>query len=588
MPSTTTVLGISAYFHDAAACLVRDGEVVAAVQEERLSRVRNDRRFPRAAIRSCLEVAGVAAREVDVVAFYEKPHRKLERILASARFWYPLGADAFVAAMRSAGHTAWLPRRLAAELDTTLADGRRGGRWDGPVVYTAHHESHAASAYFPSPFDRAAILVVDGVGEWATTSIGAGARDARGVPRLRMLAEIRFPHSLGLLYSALTAFLGFEVNSDEYKVMGLAAYGRPRFAELLREHLVDLHPDGSFALNLQHFAFGWSPVMFAESLGPLLGMRPRSEHDPIEPGHADLAASLQVVLGEALLGLATRARELTGERRLCLAGGVALNSVANGLLLRSGLFDEIWIQPAAGDAGGALGAALHTWHEVLGERPAPRENGHDDGMRGALLGPSFGNEEVVAALERRRMRYERLDPQATVPRTAELLAAGRVVGWFQGRMEFGPRALGSRSILADPRPDDMQERLNARIKFREGFRPFAPIVLAEEASSWFGLDAPSPYMLLVAPVVRQEVPACTHVDGSARIQTVDRRHSPRLAALLGTFAGLTGVPVLVNTSFNLRGEPIVCTPDEALSTFERSEIDAVVLGDCIALREDQR
>jgi carbamoyltransferase len=582
------VLGISAYFHDSAACVVRNGQIAAAVQEERLTRVRNDRRFPSAAIRACLELAGISADSIDFVAFYEKPYRKLERIAASTRHWYPRGLGVFEDAVgRWTRETLWLPGRVRQELARLSPSGGRRARWDGRLVYPAHHESHAASAFLPSPFDSAAILTMDGVGEWATTTLGVGSTDARGVPRTKMLEEIRFPHSLGLLYSAFTAFLGFAVNSDEYKVMGLAAYGEPRLEGMLREHVVDLRPDGSFALNMDLFSFGYSRTMFSERLADLLGVEPRRPDEPVSDSHADVAASLQRVTEAAVLGLARHARRETGERRLCMAGGVALNSVANGHLLRSGLFDELWIQPAAGDAGGALGAALHVWHDLLGERRPRALAPGGDGMEGALLGPAYGPAEIARALAAHGLAHQRLGEREIVERAADLLADGRVVAWFQGRMEFGPRALGGRSILADPRRPEMQDRLNAQIKFRESFRPFAAAVQAEHAGEWFDLAAPSPYMLLVVPVPSDALPACTHVDGSARIQTVDGRGSPRLAALIDAFAARTGVPVLVNTSFNLRGEPIVCAPDDAVRCFTRSGIDALVLEDFLVLREEQ-
>jgi carbamoyltransferase len=600
-----TILGLSAFFHDSAACLVRNGRVVAAIQEERLTRTKNDRRFPRAAIEACLETAGLTADSIDLVAFFEKPHLKLERIVTSARHWHPRGSDRFVEASRRwATESLWLPGRIRRELEALSPSGGRRARWDGEVAYPTHHESHAASAYLPSPFDSAAILTIDGVGEWATTTVGVGSPDARNVPGIRVLEEIRFPHSLGLLYSAFTTFLGFAVNSDEYKVMGLAPFGTPRFAERLLEHVVDLKDDGSFALNMELFSFGYSRAMFTDGLAELLDVPPRRDGQPVEQAHADVAASLQKVLDEAVLSLARHARELTGERRLCLAGGVALNSVANGHLLRSGLFDDVWIQPAAGDAGGALGAALYVWHQVLGERRPPSRSGGSDGMEGALLGPRYEPGEVEGALSRHALVYHRLEDEEIVDRAAELLADGQVVAWFQGRMEFGPRALGARSILADPRPADMQHRLNAQIKFRESFRPFAPAVLAEHAGDWFALTAPddallrtadgtypSPYMLFVAPVadgVRSQIPACTHVDASARIQTVDPEVSPRFAALIRAFERRTGIPVVVNTSFNLRGEPIVCSPEDAIRCFSASAIDVLAIEDFLVLRREQR
>lgn len=581
----TTILGISAFFHDSAACIVRNGHIAAAVQEERLTRMKNDRRFPSAALATCLEVAEMDADAVNHVAFFEKPHRKLERVAATARHYYPRGEARFEqAARRWSLELAQLPRRIRRELTRISPSEGRESRWDGRVIYSSHHESHAAAAFLPSPFDEAAIVTIDGLGEWATTTVAVGHSDHRLVPRIRILEEIRFPHSLGLLYSTITAFLGFAVNSDEYKVMGLAPYGKPRFEDTMREEVIDLRPDGSFALNMEMFSFGHGPTMHSERLVELFGIKPRLRSEPVEAVHADIAASLQNVLEEGVLGVARRAKETTELRRLCLAGGVALNSVANGKLLRSGLFDEIWIQPAAGDAGCCIGAALFAHHEVLGERrPRDRPLGRDR-MEGALLGPRFSAASIQKALRRSPLPYRRLEEETVVEKAADLLASGAIVAWFQGRLEFGPRALGGRSILADPRHPETKDRLNAQVKMREEFRPFAPAVALERASEWFDLAVPSPYMLLVAPSLSSALPAATHVDGSARIQTVDRSTSPRLAALLDAFAARTGVPILVNTSFNLRDEPIVCSPLDALDCFARTEIDVLFLEDFLVTR----
>lgn len=580
------VLGISAFFHDSAACLVRNGRIVAAVQEERLTRLKNDRRFPSAAIRACLDIGEIDSDAIDYVAFYEKPALKLERVAATARYWYPHGLKAFNRAVRRWSEILDLPARVRGELASLSRSGARRARWNGDLLYPSHHESHAASAFFPSHFDDAAILTIDGVGEWATTSVGAGWTDARGVPHTQMLEEIRFPHSLGLLYSACTAYLGFRADADEYKVMGLAAYGSPSLEGDLRRDVVDLHPDGSFALNMECFSFGRDAPMYSERLANVLRIPPRRPGQPLTAAHADVAASLQSVVEDAVMGLARRARQMVGSSRLCLAGGVALNSVANGRLLRSGVVDELWIQPAAGDAGGALGAALHVWHDLLDER-RPRCATSPDGMQGARLGPSYGPASIERALVRHGLGHQRLDRATIVQRSVDLLAAGKVVAWFEGRMEFGPRALGGRSILADPRRREMQERLNGDIKRRERFRPFAPAVLAEHASDWFDVSAPSPYMLLVGSALNDSLPACTHVDGTARVQTVEPETSPRFAALLAGFMARTGVPVLVNTSFNVRGEPIVCSPDDAVRCFLDSQIDALVLEDFLVLRREQ-
>jgi carbamoyltransferase len=590
------ILGLSAFYHDSAAALLEDGAIVAAAQEERFSRRKHDPSFPRGAAAFCLARAGGP---LDAVVFYEKPLLKFERILATSLAVAPRGFRAFAAAMPGWLHEKlWLPSLIEDEL-------ARLGAARVPGYFTGHHEAHAASAFFPSPFRRAAILTLDGVGEWTTTALGRGEGN-----RLELLREQRFPHSLGLLYSAFTYFCGFRVNSGEYKLMGLAPYGEPRFADTIFQQLLDLKADGSFRLNLDCFGFLYGQTMTNVRFAALFGAVPRRPDEPLTRLHCDLARSIQLVTEEIVLRLARTLHADTGEENLCLAGGVALNCVANGRLLREGPFRRIWIQPAAGDAGGALGAALAFHHLHHG---APRQaDDEQDAMRGAFLGPEYTDGEIAATLAARGLSAERLEPSALYARLAERLDAGDVVGFFQGRAEFGPRALGARSILADPRSADMQRRLNLKIKFRESFRPFAPVVLAERASEWFDLDVASPYMLLTAPVAsarrlpgaasapepachairdkagevwverlhagRSTIPAVTHVDCSARVQTVDRLTNPALYAVLSAFAARTGCPVLVNTSFNVRGEPPVCHPREALDGFLATEMDCLALG----------
>ena len=591
------ILGISAYYHDAAAALVADGRVVAAAQEERFTRRRHDERFPAHAARWCLESQGIALADLDAVVFYDKPFLKFERLLETYLACAPHGLRSFVAAMPVwIKEKLFLKSELRRELRTIAGDGATLPK----LLFSEHHLSHAASAFFPGPFERAAVLCLDGVGEWATASawVGEGAR-------LRPLWELHFPHSLGLLYSAFTYYTGFKVNSGEYKMMGLAPYGEPRYADLIRRHLVDVKPDGTFRLDMRYFGYATGLRMTTERFHALLGGPPRRPEDPVDQRTMDLAASIQQVTDDIVLRLARTLRRETGERNLCLAGGVALNCVSNGLLARAGVFDDLWIQPAAGDAGGAVGAALLAWHETGGART---RDGAGDAMSGALLGPQWGDDEIETFCREQGLPYEPLDPVGLAERVSELLAGGAIVGWMQGRMEFGPRALGNRSILADPRNPTMQRDLNLKIKFRESFRPFAPAVLAEEAPAYFELDRPSPYMLLVAPVrhaegappaaggvtglerlkaVRSALPAVTHVDRSARVQTVDRRTNPRFSDLIDAFRRKTGVPVLVNTSFNVRGEPIVCSPTDAYQCFMGTNIDALVLGSCLLLREAQ-
>ncbi len=570
-----TVLGLSCFYHDAAACLVRDGRIVAAAQEERFTRVKHDASFPKHAVAYCLDAGGITTADLDAVAFYDKPFLTFERLLETYLACVPAGLPSFLKAMPVwLKQKLWTPDLIARELG-----------YDGPVLFTEHHESHAASAFYPSPFERAAFLTADGVGEWATTSYGT----ADGAS-LRIAAELHFPHSLGLLYSAFTYFCGFRVNSGEYKLMGLAPYGEPRFADAIRRELIDLKPDGSFRLNMDYFTYPAGLTMTGRKFERLFGGPRRVPEGPLTQREMDLAASVQAVTEEAVLRLARHVHRETGEANLCLAGGVALNCVANGRLLREGPFERIWVQPAAGDAGGALGAALLAYYERSG---TARTVHPDDDMRGSYLGPEFSPDEIAAVLAREGLPAERLPEDELLSRTADLLAAGQVVGWFQGRAEFGPRALGHRSILADPRGRDVQRVVNLKIKFRESFRPFAPSVLEERCAEFFDLGAESPYMLLVAPVHGAEtggegldrrhhtdspVPAVTHVDGSARVQTVSERRSPRYYRLLRAFEARTGCPVLVNTSFNVRGEPIVGTPEDALRVFRRTHLDALALG----------
>jgi len=581
----TTILGISAFYHDSAACLVRDGEIVAAAQEERFTRKRHDAGFPASAVRYCLGEAGLTVEDLDYVGFYDKPLLKFERLLEQYLGVAPRGLKQFTAAM-----PVWLREKLfTRRLILKELDG-----FAGEVLFAEHHESHAASAFYPSPFTEAAVLTMDGVGEWATSSWGVGRGN-----ELELLAELHYPHSLGMLYSAFTYYTGFKVNSGEYKVMGLAPYGAPRYASLILDRLVELRDDGSFKLDMRYFDYLHGLTMTNGAFDDLFGGGPRTPESPVTQREMDLAASVQAVTEEVVLRMARHVHRETGMRNLCLAGGVALNCVANGRLLREGPFERLWIQPAAGDAGGAVGVALAIHHRVLGAPRRVRSEG--DGMSGSYLGPSFDDDAIEATLRRLGAVFERLTRDELLERTARLLAEERVVGWFQGRMEFGPRALGARSILGDPRSPRMQSVLNLKIKYRESFRPFAPSVLRERLGEWFELDVDTPYMLLVAPVradrrlamtaeqellfgieklnvPRSTVPAVTHVDYSARIQTVHAETNPLYHALLDRFLALTGCPVLVNTSFNVRGEPIVCTPEDAWRCFMRTEMDHLVVG----------
>ncbi len=591
------ILGISAFFHDSAAALVQDGRIVAAAQEERFTRVKHDESFPQHAVEYCLRAGGIRASDLDHVAFYEKPLLKFERLLETYVAFAPAGFRSFSLAMPS-----WLKQKLRLP---TAMDRGLGGEYKKRYIFCEHHESHAASAFFPSPFERAAILTIDGVGEWATSTIGRGHGQ-----RIELLQEQRFPHSLGLLYSAFTYYAGFKVNSGEYKVMGLAPYGRPRFVDLIFEHLVHLEPDGSFQLDLRYFDYCHGLTMTNERFHRLFGRGPRAPESLLDQFSMDLAASVQAVTEEIVLRMARHAQQITGEENLVLAGGVALNCVANGKLLRAGIFRRLWIQPAAGDAGGALGAALLVAHQLAG---TPRVAWAADAQDGSLLGPEYTDAEIGETLRSEGAAFALCESDAALcQHTAELLAEGKVVAWFQGRMEFGPRALGSRSILGDARSPAMQKTMNLKIKFRESFRPFAPAVLAERAAEYFEIEpgTESPYMLLVADVrgeqrrpapdymegerwleqlefPRSVVPAITHVDYSARLQTLDPAHHPLFHALVVEFERITGCPMVINTSFNVRGEPVVCTPTEAYRCFMATGMDALVIGRYILLKAAQ-
>ncbi len=582
------ILGISAFFHDSAAALVRDGSILAASEEERFSRRKHDDSFPAKAAAFCLEAGGIEAAQLDAVVFYEKPLIKFERLLETSLGFAPRGFRSFLAAM-----PRWLQTKLhlPREIDRGL-----GGEYQGPILFTTHHEAHAASAYYPSPFDEAAILTIDGVGEWSTATWGVGQGG-----RIRLDSELRFPHSLGLLYSAFTLFCGFRVNSGEYKLMGLAPYGEPRYAEAILREVIDLREDGSFWLDQSFFDYCVGLRMTSRRFERLFGGPARRSEGPLTDREFDLAASVQQVAEEIVLRMAAHVQAQTGLSDLCLAGGVALNCVANGRLLREGPFRRLWIQPAAGDAGAAIGAALMHWHGHLNR---PRAASPDDGQQGSLLGPAYEETQAADAIARLGGVGETFtDEPALVHAVAEDLAAGRIVGQFSGRAEFGPRALGNRSILADPRRPEMQRRLNLAIKFRESFRPFAPAVLAGRQCEYFELQADSPYMLLVARVrgagsaagrgldrlhtVRGPLPAVTHVDGSARVQTVDAARSPRFHAILEAFDRLTGCPVLVNTSFNIRGEPIVHDPADAYRCFMYTDMDSLVVENRLYRKERQ-
>ena len=593
-------LGLSAYYHDSAAALLKDGGIVAAAQEERFSRRKHDARFPLNALNYCLAEAGISLAQVDQVAFYDKPFLKFERLLETYHAFAPKGFKSFRMAM-----PLWLREKLFQKdlLARELKQIEPGVNWLDRLLFSEHHLSHAASAFFPSPFDEALVLTMDGVGEWTTTSAAIGRGNS-----LEIFKEIHFPHSLGLLYSAFTYYMGFKVNSGEYKVMGLAPYGEPKYAQTILDHLVDLKPDGSYRLDQSYFDYCTGLTMTNAKFDALFGAPPRKPEDPLTQREMDLAASVQAVTEEAVLRMTRALREETGLENLCLAGGVALNCVANGKVLRDGQFKQVWVQPAAGDAGGALGAALAAHHLYM-DQPRQARQGQDS-MKGSYLGPVYGQADIEARLTAAGAKFSVLPDADLIERAASLLASENVVGWFQGRMEFGPRALGGRSILGDPRSPKMQSVLNLKIKYRESFRPFAPSVLREHVAEWFDLDQDSPYMLMVADVAekhrldaagadaglfgieklkvpRSTIPAVTHVDYSARIQTVHADTNPRYHALISSFHEKTGCPVLINTSFNVRGEPIVCTPEDAFRCLMGTEMDALVIGNCVLMKADQ-
>ncbi|MGF1581200.1 MAG: carbamoyltransferase [Gemmataceae bacterium] len=594
----TAILGISAWYHDSAAALVVDGRIIAAAQEERFSRIKHDPNLPTRAIEYCLREGNLEVGELEYVVFYEKPLTKFERLLETYLSYAPQGFLSFCRAV-----PLWLKDKLFTR---RLIQKSLGAKTRIPIVFLEHHESHAASAFFPSPFRQAAILTLDGVGEWSTATFGVGQEN-----RITLTHQLSFPHSLGLLYSAFTYYCGFEVNGGEYKLMGLAPYGKPTYVEVIRKHLVDMKPDGSFRLNMTYFNYCQGFTMTNHRFAKLFGGRPRRPESEITQRHMDLAASIQAVTEEIVLRMGQTIHQQTGMSNLVMAGGVALNCVANGRLLREGPFDAIWIQPAAGDAGGALGAALFVWHQLLGK---PRERNASDFQHGSLLGPSFCQEEIRRLLDQKHVRYQYVpDFSSLVKVVSDFLQGGKVVGWFQGRMEFGPRALGNRSILADPRGEDVQNRINQKVKFRESFRPFAPAVLAEYVHEWFDFPTgqESPYMLFVASVLEQHrraaadvnigvdllnplsqwapprstVPAITHVDYTARLQTVDETRNPKFYQLVSAFYKRTGCPILVNTSFNVRGEPIVCTPEDALRCYQTTGLDVLVLEDFVIEKE---
>lgn len=600
MNSNVTILGISAYYHDSAAALVRNGEIIAAAQEERFSRKKHDARFPEHAIRYCMKEAGVSLTDINEVVFYDKPLLKFERLLETYLAYAPQGIRSFIAAM-----PIWLKEKLYLKSTLKQELSKLGNIKISQLpklLFTEHHQSHAASAFYPSPFEKAAVMCLDGVGEWSTTTVWVGEGN-----KLEAKWEIDFPHSLGLLYSAFTYYTGFKVNSGEYKLMGLAPYGEPKYVDLIVKNLVDIKEDGSFRLNMKYFNYCTGLTMTNQKFDALFGAPPRKPEGEITQREMDIAASIQKVTEDIILRLARTVRDETGCSNLCLAGGVALNCVANGKLLREGIFDDIWVQPAAGDAGGALGAALAVWHDVHdGERKLTAL----DNMHGSYLGPRYQESEIRTMLKNAGAVFQELDDSILMPKLAEILNSENVVGWFQGRMEFGPRALGGRSILGDPRSPKMQSTMNLKIKYRESFRPFAPSVLYEDVSEYFIHEHASPYMLIVAPVreekripmtenqktlfgidklniPRSELPAITHVDYSARIQTVHAETNPRYHQLISAFKKLTGCSVLINTSFNVRGEPIVCTPEDAYRCFMRTEMDYLVIENFLMAKTDQ-
>jgi carbamoyltransferase len=595
------ILGISAFYHDAAACLVIDGEIIAASQEERFTRKKHDSSFPVNAISYCLSEAKITSKDIDYVVFYDKPFLKFERLLETYLAFAPRGFKSFATSL-----PIWLKDKLFQK--TVITDALKDlwgkdGKWEEKLLFSEHHLSHAASAFFPSPFERAAVLTMDGVGEWTTTSLAIGKGH-----ELSVYKEIHFPHSVGLLYSAITFYTGFKVNSGEYKVMGLAPYGEPKYAKLIKDHLIDIKEDGSFALDMSYFNYCTGLTMTNGKFDALFGGPPRKPESTLTQREMDLAASIQVVVEEVVLKLAKGVAKTTGEKNLCLAGGVALNCVANGKLLKEKAFDRLWIQPAAGDAGGALGAALGAYHIMLNQ-PRKVRNGID-AMKGSYLGPEFSQQDITERLTSCGAVFETLTDDEVIEQTAQALANGKAVGWMNGRMEFGPRSLGGRSIIADPRSPTMQKLLNLKVKYRESFRPFAPSVLREDVSQWFEIEDDSPYMLLVADVVkdkrremtaeeqalfgidrlnvpRSEIPAVTHVDYSARVQTVHKETNPRYHKLIKRFKELSGCPVIVNTSFNVRGEPIICTPDDAFRCFMGTDLDLLVVGDAFVIKTEQ-
>jgi carbamoyltransferase len=594
------ILGISAFYHDSAAALIVDGRILAAAQEERFTRKKHDSAFPTNAIEYCLKEVGILASEIDHIAFYDKPFLKFERLLETYVAFAPRGFASFRMAL-----PVWLKEKLFQKdlISKELKNYAGDLDWHNKILFAEHHQSHAASAFYPSPFDSAVVLTMDGVGEWATTSAGIGSGN-----HLEITREIHFPHSLGLLYSAFTYYTGFRVNSGEYKVMGLAPYGEPKFAETILTHIIDVKEDGSFRLNLDYFDYCTGLTMTNNKFDELFGAPARKPEEELTQRHMDLAASVQAVTEEVVLRLTRSLAKETGEKNLCLAGGVALNCVANGKILRDSAFEKIWVQPAAGDAGGALGAALAVHY---GFDNQPREMGRSsDQMSGSYLGPAFDQEDIEARLKAAGAKFVSMTDEAVINHTADALAAEKAIGWFQGRMEYGPRALGNRSVIGDPRSPAMQSVLNLKVKYRESFRPFAPSVLREDVSDWFEIDTDSPYMLMVADIIegrrlkmtkeeqelfgieklnvpRSDIPAVTHVDYSARVQTVHKETNPRYHALISAFKNITGCPVIVNTSFNVRGEPIVGTPEDAFRCFMGTEIEVLVVGNCFLLKEDQ-
>ena len=594
------ILGISAYYHDSAACLVVDGKIIAAAQEERFTRKKHDENFPVNAINYCLTEAGLSAQQIDYVVFYDKPFLKFERLFETYLAFAPKGFKSFATSL-----PVWVKDKLFQKsviLDALKDNLDKNTDWSSKLLFSEHHLSHAASAFFPSPFEDAAVLTMDGVGEWATTSLAVGKGNT-----LNVTNEIHFPHSLGLLYSAMTYYTGFKVNSGEYKVMGLAPYGEPKYANLIKDHLIDIKEDGSFHLDMSYFNYCTGLTMTSDRFNDLFGAPPRKSESILGQREMDLAASIQAVTEEVVIKLAKGIKKSTGLNNLCLAGGVALNCVANGKLLRENVFDKLWIQPASGDAGGAVGAALAAYYLMLAQ---PRKVDKKDSMQGSYLGPEFGQAEIEQRLSQAGAKFDVVSDTQLIEQTAQALADGLAVGWHQGRMEFGPRSLGARSIIADARSPTVQKQLNLKVKYRESFRPFAPSILREDVADWFEINTDSPYMLLVADVKkekqlamteaqkqlfgieklnvpRSEIPAVTHVDYSARIQTVSKDTNPKYHALISKFKEITGCPVLVNTSFNVRGEPIVCSPEDAFNCLMGTDIDFLVVGNCILRKEQQ-